>query len=462
MLPVLTLCANAGANAGANTNPTPAEIRAIAKEDFVYGYPMIDGYRNQYTFFVDVDHPKYKLPWNQINNQARVNTPADRTVQTPNSDTPYSQLGLDLRSEPWVLTIPEIEPYRYFSVQLIDQYTHNYACIGTRTTGNGGGRFLITGPGWKGEKPSGITEVITTETELMYAIFRTQLFNPDDIENVKTVQSGYIVQPLSVFPGQPAQPAAAEIDWIKPHKKEDQAKFLETFNILNLLLQFCPVHSSETELRARFATFGIERGKTIDFAALPKETRDAFQQGIGDAWKDFAELQKKADRGEFTSADAFGTRAELKNNYLLRWDGAVLGIYGNSPAEAIYPLCFVDDTSKPLNAARQRFTLRFEPGQLPPVIAFWSVTMYDLPDRCLVANPLNRHMINSPMLRQLQKDADGGLTILIQHDSPGKDKESNWLPAPDGPFFMALRLYQPKPEALRGQWTAPKVKRAAE
>jgi hypothetical protein len=440
--------------------PTPEEIRAIAKDAYIYGYPMVDGYRVQYTYFVDTAHPNYKCPWNQINNHARVNTPEDRTVQTPNSDTPYSQLGLDLRSEPWVLSVPAIEKERYFSVQLIDQYTHNFAYIGTRATGNGGGSFLITGPGWKGGKPDGISQVIACETELVYAIFRTQLFNAADIENVKKIQAGYQVLSLSAYLGQSAPPSASTIDWMKPLTTDEQAKSLEIFNLTSFILQFCPVHESEKELRAKFASIGIGPGKKLDFATMPEEKRAAYQQGIADAWEDFAALQKKADSGELTSADAFGTREELKNNYLLRWAGAVLGIYGNTAAEALYPLYFVDGDKKPLNAAEQNYTLRFEPGKLPPVNAFWSVTMYDLPDRFLVANPLDRYLINSPMLPQLQMDPDGGLTIHIQHKSPGKEKGANWLPAPKGPFFMSMRLYHPKPEALNGQWKEPKVQRS--
>jgi hypothetical protein len=437
--------------------PSIQEIRAIAKEAYIYGYPMVDGYRVQYTYFVDREHPNYKCPWNQINNNARVNTPQDRTVQTPNSDTPYSQLGLDLRAEPWVLTVPPIEKKRYFSVQLIDQYTHNFEYIGTRATGNGGGSFLISGPNWKGEKPTGIEKVIACETELVYAIFRTQLFEPTDIENVKTIQSGYRVQPLSEFLGKSKPTVSPEIDWQKPLKTEEQAKSLEVFNLLSFLLQFCPVHSSEQELRTKFASIGIQPGKMIDFAAMQPEKRVAFEQGVADAWKDFAELQKKADSGELTSADGFGTRDQLKNNYMLRWAGAVLGIYGNTAEEAIYPLYFIDSDKKPLDASMKNYVLKFEPGKLPPVNAFWSLTMYDLPDRFLVANPLNRYLINSPMLSSLQQDSDGGLRIYIQSESPGKDMEANWLPAPKGRFFMSMRLYYPKPDALNGQWKEPKV-----
>jgi hypothetical protein len=450
-----------GGAAQAQGGPSPADVRQIAKEAYIYGYPLVDGYRVQHTYFVDRSHPQFNNPWNQINHNQRVNTPQDRTVQTPNSDTPYSRLGLDLRAEPWVLSIPEIEKNRYFSVQLIDQYTHNYDYVGTRTTGNAGGKFLIAGPRWKGEKPPGITKVIPTETDLTYMIFRTQLFDAADIQNVVKVQAGYQVEPLSKFLGQPAPAAAPEIVWRQPLSNADQQKSLEMFNLINFVLQFCPVHSSETALRARFASAGIEAGKVLDFAKMAPELRDAYAGAMQDAWKDFMVLQKKADAGEVTSGDVFGTREHLKNNYLYRMAGAVVGIYGNSAQEAIYPLYFVDTEGKQFDAAARKYTVRFEPGKLPPVDAFWSLTMYDLPDRFLVANRLNRYLINSPMLPNLKRDADGGLTILIQHEPPANDMEANWLPAPKGPFFMSLRLYLPKAEALDGRWKEPKAVGAA-
>jgi hypothetical protein len=165
------------------------------------------------------------------------------------------------------------------------------------------------------------------------------------------------------------------------------------------------------------------------------------------------------DVGKVISGDMFGTREYLKNNYLYRMTAALLGIYGNSKAEAMYPLYTVDAAGEKLDATKNHYTLRFARAQLPPVNAFWSVTMYDLPASLLVANPLNRYLLNSPMLPNMKRDADGGLTLYIQNESPGKDKEANWLPAPKGKFWMAMRLYWPKEEALNGEWTAPPLKR---
>jgi hypothetical protein len=435
-----------------------AEVCAIAKEAYTYGFPMVDGYRILFAYFADSGSPDFKAPWNQLRNIPRVYTPEDTAVQTPNSDTPYSMLGLDLRAEPLVLTVPKIEQERYFSIQLIDLYTHNFAYIGSRATGNNGGSFLIAGPGWKGETPGGVTAVFRAETELALAVYRTQLFSPNDLDNVKQVQSGYKVQPLSTFLGQPPPPAPTPISFPKPPTPEEEKTSPEVFNILSFLLQLCPPHPSEVELRDRFTRIGVAPGRKIDLDTLAPEVREALEQGIQEAWQDFAELKKQVDAGEVTSGQLFGTREYLEANYLYRMAAAKLGIYGNSKAEAMYPIFGTDAEGQPLDGAN-RYALRFAPGGLPPVNAFWSLTMYGMPQSLLVANPLDRYLINSPMLPQLAKDPDGGLTLIIQSDSPSLARESNWLPAPNGPFMMAMRLYWPKDETLTGEWIAPPVQR---
>src|SRR4030095_3297547 len=174
----------------------------------IFGFPLVDSYRIQYAYFVDRGGPEYKAPGNQIFNNARVYTPEDRAIQTPNSDTPYSYIGADLRAEPLVLSVPAVEKGRYYSLQFIDMFTFNFAYVGSRATGNGPGRCLLAGPGWKGRKPAGIKAVIRSETDFVFVLYRTQLFNPGDIEKVKKIQAGYTVQPLSAFLGEPAPPEA--------------------------------------------------------------------------------------------------------------------------------------------------------------------------------------------------------------------------------------------------------------
>src|ERR1700733_3884301 len=442
----------------AQTGISPAEARAIAKEAYVYGFPLVDSYRIQYKYFVDSKGSEFKAPWGQIANTPRVYTPADTAIQTPNSDTPYSWLGLDLRTEPFVLTVPEIEKNRYYSIQFTDAYTFNIDYAGTSTTGNDAANVLVVGPGWKGDAPSGIKKVIRSETDILMPIYRVQLFNPDDIDNVKKVQAGFKAQPLSSFLGKPAPKSAPAIDFIQPLTVETQKTSLEFFNILNFVLRYCPTDPSEVEWMKRFAKIGVGADKLFDARKFSPEMTKAIEEGRADAWADFAGLLKRFDAGQVTSGDVFGTRAYLKNNYLYRMGAAVLGIYGNSKEEAIYPIYGVDETNEKLSGANN-YVLRFRPGQLPPVNAFWSLTMYKMPESVLVANPIDRYLLNSPMMPQFVKDADGGLTLYIQNQSPGKDKEPNWLPASEGPFRMYLRLYWPKAEALDGAWTKPPLQR---
>ncbi|CAN7515673.1 DUF1254 domain-containing protein [Bosea sp. LjRoot90] len=440
--------------------PSASEARAIAREAMIYGFPMVDSYRIQHSYFVDRGGAEYKAPWNTLVNNARVYTPEDKAIQTPNSDTPYSYVGADLRAEPLVFTVPAVEKGRYYSLQFIDLYTFDFAYVGSRATGNGAGSHLLAGPAWNGRKPKGIKSVIRCETDFAFVLYRTQLLDPADIEKVKAVQAGYKVQPLSQFLGQPAPAAAPTVSFAKPLGPEQERNSLEFFGLLNFLLQFCPPHPSERATLTRFARIGIGAGKPFDAATLAPEMRQALQDGMADAWKAFAEYKATVlDTGKKTSADGFGTRAFLKNDYMARMSGAVLGIYGNSKDEAIYPLYFIDAAKQPL-AGANRYVLRFAPGQLPPVNAFWSLTMYELPASLLYANPINRYLINSPMLQSLKRDPDGGITIRVQNDSPGKDGEANWLPAPKGPFFAVMRLYWPKQAALNGQWKAPPLTRA--
>ncbi len=446
--------------AGAEDACTPEQARALAKEAYVYGFPIVDSYRILHAYNVDTKSPQYKGPKNQLANVGRVFTPADTAVQTPNSDTPYSMLGFDLRAEPLVLTVPKLEAGRYFSIQFIDAYTFNFAYVGSRTTGNGGGRVLLAGPSFTGATPAGIDHVVRSETHFGLAIYRTQLFEPSDIENVRAVQAQYGVEPLSAYLKTPPPPAAAPMAWPEPLTPETQKTSLRFFELLDFALRSCPVHPSEVELRARFEKMGIGGGTPFSAEQLSPELAQAFGEGIRDAWAELEGLNKLVAERKVTSNDVFGTREHLKNNYLYRMAAAILGIYGNTAAEAMYPAYRTDGDGQPLDGSKHKYVLKFAADALPPVNAFWSTTMYELPSSLLFANPLNRYLINSPMLPKLKRDADGGVTLHVQATSPGADRESNWLPAPAGPFWVALRLYWPKAEALEGKWTPPPMRKA--
>jgi hypothetical protein len=296
--------------------PSPAEIRQIARDAYVYGFPMVDNYRIQHAYFVDPANPDYKAPYNQLLNVPRVYTPADTAVQTPNSDTPYSWVGLDLRREPIVFTVPPIEQKRYWSIQLIDLYTHNFAYLGSRTTGNGGGSFLIAGPNWKGSTPPGITKVIRSETDLALALYRTQLFNAGDLKAVQAIQAQYKVQPLSTFLGRPAPPAVPALRLVQPLTPEEQKTSLRFFAVMNALLPYAPTHPADQKQRAAFARIGIVPGQPFDPSKLSPQTRAALEAGMADAWRDFATLKGRIDKGEVTSGELFSTREFLTNNNL--------------------------------------------------------------------------------------------------------------------------------------------------
>jgi hypothetical protein len=436
----------------------PSEAQEIAEEAYIYAFPMIANYKTMYQFAVDRSGPQYKAPFNQIARAARLATPKDSTVVTPNHDTPYALLWMDLRAEPLVLGVPELEKGRYYSVQLIDLYTHNFGYIGSRPTGNAAGQYLVAGPAWKGDKPDGIARVFRCETELALAIYRTQLFQPADMDNVKKIQEGYQVQPLSAFQKKPAPPAPSEIAFLKFSDESFRSEALAT---VGFLLQFCPAVEEEKPLRTRLARIGIEPGKPFAFDKLPVARRAELGLGMKQAFEKIK--QKREALGEdvngWRMGASFGDRAFFKGDRLLRAAAALAALYGNDAAEALYPIAYTDSSGAKLDGSQNRYTITFPDGQLPPVNAFWSVTIYDAKTQLLIANPIDRYVINSPMLPDLKKNADGSLTIHVQKDSPGKDREANWLPAPDRPFYLVLRLFWPKESALTGQWKPPAVVR---
>lgn len=440
-----------------------AEAKAIAEEAYLYGFPMIVGYDVLHKFFIDRNSGQFKAPINQLHNEARVFTPKDTGISTPNSDTPYSMALLDLRAEPFVLCMPEIEKARYYDVQLVDLYTDNYGYMGSRTTGNGAGCYLVAGPDWKGQTPKGVAKAFRSETQFSLVIYRTQLFNSADMDNVKKVQAGYKVQPLSAFLGQPAPSAAPAIDWPKFEQEAFTTRFPE---YLDFLLQFCPhigTAAVEKPLREKFARIGIGPGKRAPHKELPPALKAALGDGVKAA---FAKIEKTAESVGTTVngwqiGSAAGSREFYKGNWALRAAAAKLGIYGNSEAEAVYPFTRHDPNGIVLDGSKHTYQVTFAAGQLPPVNAFWSVTMYDGRTQLLIDNPINRYLINSPMLPELKKNRDGSITLYIQKDSPGKERESNWLPAPDGPMFVVMRMYWPKttkPSVYplgKGSWKPP-------
>jgi hypothetical protein len=444
--------------------PSLEETKAIAEEGFIYGLPLVMNYAVMNEYAVDRNSGQFKAPFNTIFNEARVFTYKDTAIVTPNSDTPYSMVWLDLRAEPMVLSVPAVDKERYYSVQLTDGNAYNYGYIGSRATGTEPGDFLVVGPGWKGEKPPGIKQVFQSTTPFALTIFRTQLFNPEDMPNVVKVQSGYKVQPLSAFLNQPAPPAAPAIDFLPATTAGIKENF---FEYLDAALEFIPAMPQDEAIRARLARLGVGPGSTFSLKDLSLEHKAAVLLGMkqgDDKVKEYLAEGMKDING-WQVGSLFGDAAFYNGDWLKRAAAAQGGIYGNDGIEAMYPLTRVTGSGETMDASKHNYTLTFPAGQLPPVNAFWSVTMYDGKTQLLIENPINRYLINSPMLPGMKTNPDGSLTLYIQKDNPGPDKESNWLPAPDGPVYLVMRLYWPKTEPPsilppgEGTWAPPGVTR---
>ena len=442
--------------------PAPGieEVKAIATDGFVYGLPIVMNYAVLYEYVVDKNSGQWKAPFNQISNEHRVFTYQDTSVVTPNSDTPYSMLWLDLRAEPMVISVPAVDKKRYYSVQLVDGNTFNYGYIGSRATGSDAGAYLVAGPRWQGETPAGIRKVFRSSTDFSLVIFRTQLFGPADMPNVEKVQAGYASQPLSAYLKQPEPAAVPPPNFPKIDKDLVKTDF---FEYLDFALQFAPAGPEEKDIRARLASIGVGPDKKFDFKQLSAEHKAAILIGMKEGDKKVTDALANAGKpiNGWRVGSPFGDRAFYNGNWLLRAAAAKGGIYGNDAIEATYPMTRSLPDGTDLDGSKHAYTLTFAKGQLPPVNAFWSVTMYDGKTQLLVKNPINRYLINSPMLPKMKKNKDESLTLYIQKDSPGKDKESNWLPAPDGPIYLVMRLYWPKTEppsilpAGEGTWQPP-------
>lgn len=445
--------------------PGIAETKAIAEEAFIYGLPIVMNYAVMQEFSVDKNSGQFKAPFNTMYNDAATLTYKDTAVVTPNADTPYSMVWLDLRAEPMVISVPAVPKERYYSVQLIDGNTYNYGYIGTRATGPDAGHYLVVGPDWKGEKPLGIREVFKSTTPFALTLFRTQLFNADDMPNVVKIQAGYKVEPLSAFLNQPAPAAAPKIDFLPATTSGIKANF---YAYLDAALEFVPITPETKELRGRLASIGIGPGKTFEFKELSLEHKAAvllaMKEGDDKVTK-YLDSGMKNINGWKVGA-LFGDSAFYNGDWLKRAAAAKGGIYGNDSVEAMYPMTRTDAADKTLDTSKHNYTITFPAGKLPPVNSFWSVTLYDGKTQLLTKNPINRYLINSPMLPDLKKNADGSITLYIQKVSPGKDKESNWLPAPDDTIYLVMRLYWPKTEAPSilpagaGSWNPPGIVKA--
>jgi hypothetical protein len=459
----LVLAAVLGAVDARTANAQPAKIdpeaHAIAVEAYVYLYPLItmDVTRRQATNIAP-DKEMGRGPMNTFSN-IRAFPPADfRAVVRPNFDTLYSSGWLDLATEPMIVSVPNTEG-RYYLLPMLDMWTDVFASPGKRTTGTAAGNFGVTPPGWKGTLPTGVDE-IKAPTPYVWIIGRTQTNGPKDYFAVNKIQDGYKITPLSQW-GKKATPLPAvkvdpTIDMkAAPLDTVNGMKAAEYFKYGAELMKLHVPHITDEPIVARMKRIGLVVGESFDFDKLDPALQKAFDAAPAagmKAMKDRYPTLARVENGWGMNTDTMGVYGTY---YLKRAIIAMVGLGANLPEDAIYPINFADADGKALDGSK-KYVLHFEKDELPPVNAFWSVTMYDA-DGFQSPNVLNRFAIGDR--DPLKYGADGSLDLHFQNGSPGADKEANWLPAPKGPLGVTMRLYAPRDVALDGRWVPPAVRR---
>jgi hypothetical protein len=432
---------------------TPEQVSEIAAEAYIYAFPMLMGYRYGYAGFLQPASPVYAGPVNDGPfGEAVTLDHTFKDVISPNADTPYSYGLLDLRAGPVVLSVPEVSG-RYYGMQFENLLGNNEFYVGSRTTGSAPGSYLLSGPRWDGEVPGGFAGSFRFETDLVFLIGRTQLLGSDDQGALSEIMAQYRLEPLEVYQGGDALPLPP-FDW--PHWDDAASRDERFIGYVNALLTLAlPAHPDDEAMFECFAKIGIGPGIPFDAESWSEQRRSALAEGVASARTRMAEASESLGENVngWMTMDPFGNHDFYGGDYMKRAAAAMVGWGGNDQAEAHYPMGRADADGTPFDGdAKYRLTLETP----PPVNAFWSVTMYDTSydgtAGYMVENPINRYLINSTT-ENLVLDDNGGLTITMQRDEPADPKErANWLPTPEGRFYLALRMYWPQPAALDGTW----------
>lgn len=430
----------------------------IGVEAYIYLYPLVTmDVTRKPAVHVEPGKQFGRGPMNAFTH-VRSFPPADfRDVVRPNFDTLYSIGWVDLTAEPVVISAPDTQG-RYYMLPMLDMWSDIFACPGKRTTGTGAGKFALVPPGWTGKLPEGL-ERIDAHTPYVWIIGRTQTNGPADYPAVHKVQDGYTATPLSQLGKGPYQPKVAidpTVDMKTPPMVQvdamDAAKF---FGYAAELLKVNPPHGTDQPILARMRRLGLDQGKSFDLAQADPVIRKALEKAAPEALKTIKRkiptIAKSVNHWQMNT-DTMGVYG---NFYLKRSVVAMVGLGANLPEDAIYPLNLGDSDGNPLSG-ENRYTIHFNKDEIPPVEAFWSITLYDN-DGFPSANRLNRNAIGDR--DKLKFNADGSLNIVFQHESPGADLESNWLPAPKDTFNLTMRLYAPRAAALDGSWSPPPVRK---
>jgi hypothetical protein len=438
--------------------PTTQEAYEIGVEAYVYFYPLVT---MDVTRRVGTNIEGGKLPglgpMNMFHHFRAYPTADFKSVVRPNFDTLYSISFLDLTKEPMVVSAPDTAG-RYYMLPMLDMWTDVFAVPGKRTSGTKPVNFAVVPPGWQGQLPAGV-EKIQAPTPYVWIIGRTQTNGPKDYEAVHKVQDGYTLSPLSQW-GKTPQPVKAVIDpsvdmKTPPLDQVNKMPAAEYFKYAAEVMKLNPPHATDWSTVARLKRIGIEPGKSFDYEGLDPAIQQALNKAATDGLKGmYAKIPTVARiaNGWSMNTDSIGVYGIY---YLKRAIIAMLGLGANPPEDAIYPMNLADAGGKPL-VGEHNYVLHFNKGELPPVDAFWSVTMYDEAG-FQVANPINRFAIGDR--DDLKYNADGSLDLYLQHESPGSDKESNWLPSPaQGTLGVTMRLYAPRAEVLEGRWNPAAIK----
>ncbi|PIJ61291.1 DUF1254 domain-containing protein [Mesotoga sp. H07.pep.5.3] len=430
------------------------EAREVARQAYIFAFPMLENYR---TMVLQAVIPN---SFNEFEHLQGLLGPEFREIARPNNDMLFSAAWLDLRNEPVIIEIPSICE-RYFSVQFIDMYTHNFAYAGTRTTGCRKLTVMISGPSSFVEIPNEIDEVFTSEGNFVFCIVRISV-NPElegDIDAVAKIQDSFKIRPFGTFRGGQTSSAVEPIAF--PPFSQEKAESAGFISYLNFLLGQLEIHPSEKALIERFGLIGI--GPNLPFSEndLQPEMIIAIENGIEDAMRIIFRPSEKmgvTKNGWNLTKRIFGSRQQMQGKYEIRAAAAYMGLYGNDLEEAYYPTSYVDADNEAYDGSKYDYRIHFESHEIPPTEpgGFWSITVYG-DDEFMVPNPINRYSIGNRS--RLSYNDDGSLDIYIQHDSPGIDLESNWLPAPNGPFSLSLRMYLPSPRALDPLYCPPGVEK---
>ncbi len=452
-----TLGNGAGMAQGGGTL-TPDEARKLAVEAYVYGYPLVTMETTRRVMTNTAEPRGNHAPMGQFYNARTYPDASFRDVTAPNADTLYSTAWLDLTKEPYVVSIPD-EGGRYYLMPMLSGWTDVFAVPGKRTTGDGAHAYAITGPSWKGTLPAGVTE-LKSPTALVWIITRTYCTGtPADYKAVHAIQDQYQLMPLSAY-GKPYTPPKGTVDptvdMMTPVREQvNRLDAVSYFKLLARLMKDNPPAAEDAPMVAKLARLGVVPGQDFD----PGKLDPAVAQALRDVPKlGFAKIMAHfKNSGTFEKGWMYTTKAGVYGtDYLQRAFIAAIGLGANRPQDAIYPTSETDADGNPYSGAN-RYVMHFGKGQTPPTRGFWSLTMYDA-GYFFVANPLNRYTL-SPR-NDLKYNADGSLDLYVQKDSPGKDRESNWLPAPEGRFILMLRLYWPQetgPSIVNGTWQPPGV-----